>query len=144
MVPPIFRQDLLPALIKAYNAAKAGRIGATRRWCSARQVWDDSSCHPSLLRPSGVPTVLVNVLLANATTLSGDCQEMVVGISLIATDCDKTKRPSCHGLMSMISSEATAASTSALTSRADSDLSIRSSLGLVTGCFGRNTVQQSS
>ena len=135
VVPPIFRQDRLPALIQADNAAKAGRIGATRRWCSVRQAWDDSSCHPSLLRPSGGPTVLVNVLPANAITLYKTCQDVSKQNLLHMT---------IYGLISIISSEATAASTSALTSRADSDFFILASLGLVTGCLGRNTVQQSS
>ena len=135
VVPPIFRQDRLSALIQADNAAKAGRIGATRRWCSVRQVWDDSSCHPSLLRPSGGPTVLVIVLPANATTLHKTCQDVSKQNLLHMT---------IYGLISITSSEATAASTSALTSRADSDFSILESFGLVTGCFGRNTVQQSS
>ena len=141
VVPPIFRQDRLPALIQADNAAKAGRIGATRRWCSVRQAWDDSSCHPSLLRPSGGPTVLVIVLPANATTLRKTCQDVTI------QNCHRTSSLLTHllyGLISITSSDATAASTSALTSRADSDFSILASLGLVTGCFGRNTVQQSS
>ncbi len=48
------------------------------------------------------------------------------------------------GKISMISSDSTAAAISASQSSLDSDSRILSSLGLVAGCFGRNTVQQSS
>ena len=66
--------------------------------------------------------------------------EEAVQYSLLPRDATEDR----DAIISTISSDSTAFFTSVSTSRADSDLSMRSFFGLVTGCFGRNTVQQSS
>ena len=110
---------------------------------------------PGKRKPTNVESATVEIMLllgvnCKLATFSMGLKALYMAICIIQIILilDRTFRsgycPLPAGYISMISSEFTASSTSFSTSRALSDFRILSNLGLVTGCLGRNTVQQSS